>query len=63
MRLKVFEPVLIVGQEKFSNLDIRSGLFWSLKEEVFLKALFSTGSKLPWFRFKVNFKIISPTAL
>ena len=23
MRLKVFEPVLIVGQEKFSNLDIR----------------------------------------
>jgi small subunit ribosomal protein S16e len=23
MRLKVFEPVLILGQEKFSNLDIR----------------------------------------
>jgi small subunit ribosomal protein S16e len=23
LRLKVFEPVLIVGQEKFSNLDIR----------------------------------------
>lgn len=23
MRYKVFEPVLIVGQEKFSNLDIR----------------------------------------
>ena len=23
MRLKVFEPVLILGQDKFSNLDIR----------------------------------------
>ena len=23
MRLKVFEPVLVLGQEKFSNLDIR----------------------------------------
>jgi small subunit ribosomal protein S16e len=23
LRLKVFEPVLIIGQEKFSNLDIR----------------------------------------